>query len=300
MAQPIFLYDHILSMEYYTIKSHPYTFQAEVSKARGQPTRIKFGGKKGCVDFTILPHEVNPQLEGLFADSACAVANDTQPKQGLLPSTGTVVMLKAAITFLYALFPRQKDIFFIDSSHIDCIDNTRANLHELYLVKHLKTWYQDKFNATTLSPTEMDKINTFCDMLKSEYTERSFDEFSARYLSPHMRPRELQNARAYLAPIYAQNTTYHGFIKEVAEHDCLIFDKWLTPFVRANLSVVFSSALWVIHKQTSKTFPPITFEKTTELPAFRLDKGGMDQTYLNQYGGYRYTGKTKYRLREKN
>ncbi|NDE91546.1 MAG: hypothetical protein EB059_10520 [Alphaproteobacteria bacterium] len=274
-------------MEFYIIRAHPYVFHAQVRKSRGQPTRIKFGGKLGCVNFTIHKQEPNPQLEGVRSHADCAVSNETNPDHGMLPSSGTVKMLKAAVRFLYELFPRQRDIYFSDSSYLECSGGKRVYLYDLHIAKYFKTWYQDKISAVTLNPAHTAELDRLVDIIRSPYHETSWAEFSIKYLKGCIHPHALGKLEQTLKPIFESNTTYHGFFKAVAQYDCAILDKWFYGFMVANSRIAFNNIIWVIKKDVAKTFPDILITKTNEpgVPLFNQHSGVGDQSYMFKFGG---------------
>ena len=270
-------------MEYYKIRSHPYVFHAEVHTPRGQPIKVKVGGKLGCVDITIYGNrDKNPYLEGLRSHRDCT------PENGMLPSSGTAKLLKAALSFVYQLYPMQHDIQFTDTSFVNCADGKRINVYDLYIVKYLKTWYQDKVNACTVNTSDSNHLQELYTMLQLPYKEATFQEFSSKYLHGRIPSFQLLDLENVLKPIFESNKTYHGFFKEVAEYDCVVFDKWLSNFITTNVQFEMSSVMWYIKKSTVASFPQIEVSKMTEKPLFVQNRRPMDQSYLFQYGGDRH------------
>ena len=276
-------------MEYYRIRSHPYVFHAQVQTSRNRPTKIKVGGKIGCLDITVYgDDDCNPYLEGLYSNPDCAALNEDAPMRGMLPSTGTAKLLKAALSFMYRLYPRQGDIQFFDTSHINCAKGKRLNVYDLYIVKHLKTWYQDKVNATPINPLHEERLQHLYAMLKMPYKEANFEEFSSRFLHGIVAQPELTHLKRILRPIYENNTSYHDFLKQVSENDCEIFDKWLSNFINSHVHLQLHSIMWCIKKSNVSTFPEIEVTRMAEEPLFIKNKKVMDQSYLFQFGGDRH------------
>ncbi len=238
----------------YTVRAHPYTFAATVMQ-QGSFVRIRFGGigKKKCVHFGFDVDDENPNIDGLGYDRDCVVQTAVT-RAHLEHTSGTLIMLKTAIWFLYHLYPNMGDVWFKDASHITCKANNiggqpaRVHLYQFYLVKHGKTWYQKKLGAMLIEPSATDDVKAFLRYIRDPRAKKDFDAFCAEYIpvgvfGPKRRGALLQMFRN----VYSTHRTYHGFFKELADdYDCAVFDTWLNIFFVKHCRVPFENYLWRI------------------------------------------------------
>jgi hypothetical protein len=274
-----------MSTRYYVIRTHPYIFHASVIKANRHEYKIKFGGKIGCVSMTVYTNDLYPHLDGLRADKDCVAYNEEQPSLGLMPSSGTLRMAKAAIRFMYSLFPNQRDIQLNDASKVKC-EGHNMNLAHYYMVKHLQTWYQAKFAAVPIADNDKLWLANLANFIKSPYKEATFDEFMNAYIVGRVSHHDIPKLEKKIRPAFNRNATYHAFFKDVADqYDCDIFKDWLVKFIQSNTPLTLDGMRWVILKDVAMTFPEVGIVETDEVPAFITHRKPVDFSYMYQYGG---------------
>jgi len=261
---------------YYHITALPYKFTAAVflhttPRGRRMPGgvhRIRFGGKSACLSIHVYEGELEPELTGLSTNRECALMNMDHPELGLEPGIGTTRMAKAALRFVYTLFPEQGDMYFKDASHVAC-EFGSISLAYLYLAKHLKTWYQDKLGASLVDPVEAAKLGALVEILRGPYRESTYDEFHTRYITPKMRPTAASRLYDVFRKLYEAHRTYHSWFKAISrEYDCAIMKDWLESFMRTVSPSIAFDAQWKIPKATILSWPDISAVKTTVKPAF--------------------------------
>lgn len=248
--------------KYYEINKPPYTFHAIVAHHKDQGIwRIKFGGSKGCVMFSIYDDEDYPNLDGLAYGKECAVG-----PEGLLPGLGTVMMAQAAFGFVKHLFPTKRGIMLKDQSKITCAKNKVLSLQHFYLAKHMQTWYEAKFGAVLYDAKDKREYAKLRNILTSTY-KSTMDDFLQTYVSNSMSEKQFESLKDILSTYYQSCTNYLDFLKNLAEdHDCIIFDKWLFKFLTSVSDFKFSDAFWVIdYKQVSAE---LHIKKTKTKPQF--------------------------------
>ena len=258
-----------MSTRYYAIRVHPYVFHASVIKANRHEYKISFGGKEGCVSMTVYTDDLYPHLDGLRAEEE--------------PLPSTLRMAKAAIRFMYTLFPNQRDIQLNDTSKCE---GHKMNLAYFYMVKYLQTWYQAKFAAVPIADNDKLWLANLANFIKSPYKEATFDEFVNAYIVGRVLHHDIPTLAKKIRPAFNRNGTYHAFFKDVADqHDCDIFNDWLVKFIQSNTPLTLDGMRWVILKDVAMTFPEVTIDETDELPAFITHKKPVDFSYMYQYGG---------------
>lgn len=259
---------------YYEIKRHPYTFHATVllDKKSGLH-RVKFGGKVGCVMFSIYDDEDNPNLDGLGYGKECAI-NQIDPRDGLLPGVGTVAMARAAMAFVNGIFPGKGATYLKDQSKITCAMKRPLSLQHYYIAKHLKTWYEAKLGAKLVDDNQKQKYEQLLALLGSNHNE-SFDYFVEKCVKPVVPQKQRESLVPILEEYYKSSKTYHEFLHNLAEDkDCIIFDKWLYKFMTEATDYKFSDALWAVPPIED---PATTYKKIKNKPRFSfVIFGGRD------------------------
>lgn len=237
--------------EYYEILSWPYKFHAIVLKdPENGLHRIKFGGKKGCVMFSIYDDEIDPNLDGISYGRECAY-NRENPLEGLLPSAGTVDMANVAFAFVSSVFPDKGDVILKDQSKITCNKNRKVSLQHYYIAKHAKTWYQAKFGAKLANRSDKRDFRAMLEYLESKYRE-TFEEFCSKYVIPIVSKAQFDSLKDILRDNFESSKTYREFLEKLAEdHDCLVFYKWLSYFMSKITNFPFHDAYWKIPKKNA-------------------------------------------------
>lgn len=260
-----------MSEKYYEIKSGVYTFHAIVFK-EDEMYRIRFGGKKACVSFTVYKGDKNPNLDSLSYDQSRCVAKGS--------------MAKVAMAFLYKLFPKLGDVYLCDWSDITCNNDVRVVLYQYYLVKYCKTWYQQKFGAVPVdsdSNEDSKVIAKFIKHIKDPASKLSYEDFTKRYIESYFRPQHKERLKSLLRPHYENARTYHEFFKDVSgEFDCMIFHKWLNAFFKRHCHALFQEMFWRIPKENIE-YPDVSVRKLEikpELPSFIQEGGGYMEQHI--------------------
>jgi hypothetical protein len=137
--------------KYYHIKSKNYTFYAIISELPHE-YRVKFGGLRQCINISVYKDDPDPNINGISFDKKCSKDVD------IISGAGTVEMTKAAIKFVKNIFPKTRNFMLKDHSKISCQHNSTVPLYYFYLIKHGKTWYQNKFNAKPLNKNHISLI----------------------------------------------------------------------------------------------------------------------------------------------
>jgi hypothetical protein len=232
--------------------------------------KVRFGGKTDCIDFSIFTTTEDkdyPNIDAIGYNRECAVNNQLDKNAGLLPQTGTVIMVKTALRFIKELYPNTKYFIFKDLSHITCYGKIQLRLSSLYIAKYGKTWYQMKFNAKPVKQsdkTAMKRTNSYLNQqLKMDY-----DIFYNKYIKPfHRSMRKLKVEQLYEAfkESYDSNNTYMEFFLKISENqDCIILQEWLPAFIRSICSIRFEDAEWKIYDDSE--FQEINYYKINNKP----------------------------------
>jgi hypothetical protein len=273
--------------KYYKIKYDDYEFFATVLKEediedsiKGR-SRIKFGGKRGCIDIVIFPDHYTGELCGLKYHNECAINKDLE--KGI----GTVVMLKSALKFVYTLFPKIKIFDFKDISQIKCKRGIHIPLSSYYIGKYSKTWYMYKFNAKLKDKIKQTKIDNGNNILDTQFT--NYNEFYNRYILPfkYKIPQLYINE---IKRIFELSTTYRQFITELdKDYDCIIFDNWLHRFITDIFDDLgFQEETWIIKKKEVMKWNDVIVTKTKDNSFKKINKPFI----IDIKGGFFPFGKT--------
>lgn len=252
--------------EYYELHTGPYIFQVVVARSSYVSAwKIQVGARDTCVVLNIdKADKYIAAMEAAAYHNSC-VTDESAPL--LRGDNGTVVMIKAALEFVFNYYPKVRGISFIDDSKIDCqtIQGTKIKLFLYYIVKHGCTWYEDKLGAyfgNVHNEYEIKKTEAL-----QEYKEATFEEFQDKYIKLEedgLTPNIIHIIREE----YQDHTTYKRFFKALAKkYDCYVFNGWLERYFRANVKILFDENEWVI--------PRMSF---IDLRVVRIDK---DQSIMN-------------------
>jgi hypothetical protein len=279
-------------MDFYEIRAHPYTFHAIVqTPKRGGTWRIQIGGAKICVIFNIENEEGEKiaYLEGLSYYPSCSI-DDQAP---LLRGTGTLRLFRAAITFIYTLFPDINSVLFTDDSSIECdiasetYINKKISLQVYYLAKKGATWYEDKVSAHLNEDHQSLYILQKQKALGNYCEKNGFSEFQKKYM------RSVINAFSpdiveVIENAYTTHSTYKDmFAALINEYDCAIFYGWLEKYFRKHMPLLFAPDInWIISR-TRFMLAQISFSKIMQPPAMKP---------LPHFGGKKTTNIPKIKL----
>jgi hypothetical protein len=266
--------------KYYEIKSEGHTFHAVVLSKEYGHHNIKFGGKKSCVLFSIYDEERKPNLDRLQYDSECAVNVNVLEQGG-----GTLIMAKAAMQFMYELFPKQKDMKFMDWSEIECDKEKIVPLAYYYIVKYGKTWYEAKFNARPNDAIISERIAEFNRVLDEPIKKVLWKEFVDMYITPCEFPKHTSMVE-FLKAFYDADgvDTFRAFFRKVMDkYDCLVLTEWMERFavLHLQLPLPFKMYKWTIKKKDISKMnikvDVLLMDKKPRFPTFmsggRLKKG---------------------------
>lgn len=266
------------SEKYYQVKYANHTFHAVVLTKEHGHHNIKFGGKQSCVIFSVYDEEPEPNLDRLKWGSDCAVNVNVEPGRG------TLIMAKAAIQFVYALFPGQGNMKFKDWSEIECEKGRVVPLAYYYLIKHGKTWYDHKFKAKPIDGLLTARFREINRLLDDASKKVHWTEFVDTFIVPCQIARKDKLVEA-LGKFY--NTegvdTYRKFFKTIMnDYDCIFLAEWMEYFVdvQLKLPLPFKVYPWVVGKKDIQDMNVvIDVQDMTDRPEF--------PTYLAKGGGSR-------------
>jgi len=251
---------------YYEIRAHPYKFHAIVQPpTKNKVWRIQVGGYQTCVIFNVeeWKGQKTAYLEGASFSPDCTV------DKNLVRGSGTKRLLKASLTFLFELMPDVNEVYFQDTSYIDCniqdVDKT-IRLHMYYIAKKGRTWYEETVNARldgepgTLYEQQKQKA---LGVYKEKY---GFEEFQRLYMRSiaDVFPEDVMDI---IKRAYTTHETYGAMFAELAkDYDCSIMYGWLDRYFRKNVPILFQEVEWHVSRDG---FEPATIEtvKMSEAPA---------------------------------
>lgn len=255
--------EKLLSQEFFSIDCESYIFHASVIKYTSI-TRIRFGGRDDCIDFTLYnTPEVAPfpNMDAFRHNKLCAVNKD------LANGSGTITMLKSAITFVKQQFPNIKHIQFRDLSTINCDHNVTLELYYYYLAKYGKTWYQKHFDAQLENREMRKKLCNGINTLKTPLTE-DYDTFYKTHIGPF-----ISNMKHFKKDFYLfyegfekyYNKNMRTFFKNLlSDIDCLILQYWFSTYLHAIFNISFPIAIWIIKPE--KNHVNISISRQTNKP----------------------------------
>ncbi len=266
----------------YHVRAPPYAFKAVVSyQNRGRFIRIVFGGEKSCVQFGFDRSEKHPYMTSFGYDADCVL--DSSPHAGIIelntltqlqPSTGTVVMLRTALWFVYKLFPNKKDVMFKDTSHLRCRKGSRGEpvrleLHNLYLAKYSQTWYQRKVGAYPVeyasgrrdvnATTALTAYERFVTTANGNMP--SFNDFVSTYVTKkkYFKSAYLSKLLPFLREAYTTSSSWQEFFSRLAETDCRVFEHWLGIFIDKHCPLKFHEQEWAIPRAHVPEYPSFSY-----------------------------------------
>lgn len=253
--------------EYYQVRYRSYIFHASVKTKDHITTKhyeVEFGGKTSCVSFSVYAEESQPNLDGTNFSKDCAT--NMELERGDL---GTVLMVNAAMMFIYDRFPQQHgDIVLKDWSKINCKRKRSLSLAYYYLIRHGQTWYQQKFKARLHNERFANGFKAFQGFLDEAKNKVEWPDFVKTYITPCdiIRADLLLQV---LEPYYTQSNTYREFFSSMAEKklDCIHLSEWTEKFVEMHLQLPahFDNVKWIINKD-------FVIEKRKGSKSFRVDK----------------------------
>ncbi len=166
--------------------------------------------------------------------------------------SGTILMLKSLLKYVYTIIPSVASFTFDDMSHIDCVekDMTQSpprkpikplNLAYFSIAYNGQTWYEKHFNARMVDTAKYNRYRERIRFLTDPTVKVDYVEF-LRIAQP---PPELYS---YLEKIYNKSDTYRSFFESIPKAKrCDILYSWLVSFMEYYLKDVFSTNDWVIN-----------------------------------------------------
>lgn len=226
--------------------------------------------------------EQEPYMETAGYKYECGQNLETY--KGLERGLGTVIMIRAAMEFVYREFARYKqgEFVFKDMSSITCKNpgflrqEVSVFLYQLSLVKHGVTWYQKRFDAYLMDPEGLDAIETFVRFMEDPLNKLDFKEFVRTYF-----PREITRKKRFAAlidklrEVYENTDTYRKFIGSLADTDCSVFEEWLDKFYEKHCKLS-TTLFWYI---PIKRYDIVKIRKIDEIPAVRIMDGGENISF---------------------
>lgn len=210
---------------FFTIVSNTNTYRVMIRKMNPRYTLFIGGCKKRCITITKFIDNDNAHIEGITYDTLCNISKDMKR------SSGTIDMIKTALTFLIRIFPKIRTVSFVDKSEIYCKNNAHVYLASYHFLKYGKTWYEDKFDAIPEESCDRKVYNRFKKNI-GKYTTSSFKEFCSLYLEKNIRNKSA--IMRTIRPHYDTNDLI--FLKRIQENeDCSVFYVWLYEYMQSKM-----------------------------------------------------------------
>jgi hypothetical protein len=211
----------------------------------------------------------HPHLEFVTYDSECNV------EKNLIKGRGTVHMVKSAMKFIHVMYPETVGKVFelSDKSYVECQQHNkievRIPLCYLYLVKHGKTWYEDKFAA--YKGRQYDVYKTQYNTMKRYWKKfrPSFSKFAELYDVPKYMYSSMEK-------VYNKCENVYAFVKNlISDSDCHVLNTWFVNLVEEHMTKLVNST-WFIPYQPDM-YPDITVQLQKDSTVVtKVFKGGSD------------------------
>jgi len=183
------------------------------------------GQTRGCVEITI-PLQSTSDLEGVLNvtyDRRCNVNGD------LHRGTGTVTMLRAAITFTFNMFPNVKHIVLKDDSKVMC-EGFKLHLPPLQLALHGKTWYERMLQARVDKERDRKPLEKY--VRACQRSKGPFEPFWKAHIEGHLPNDDTRSHSRFkerIAAYWANHDTLQAMVTSMkANNDCILFVHWLS------------------------------------------------------------------------
>jgi hypothetical protein len=250
-----------MDIETIIIDAKPSTFKATIETNlddSGDYYRIRFGGEMQCVYIIVTSFEDYASFNNATHNEKCSLS------ESLSRSDGTIKMIRTALKFVCERYKHVKGFLFNDGSWIQCEQDTKVCLHDLYIAKKARTWYHDKFGAMPF--LEHDKASYMSAMHRYEQLRIGHTTpqiFYDAYIAPYYETIKIKGKKAIfdfikrkLNELMPKHTHYIELFKElmsVKENgeylDCIVYNKWVQVFIRANVPVDIGNMEWIISKE---------------------------------------------------
>lgn len=244
-------------------------------------THIYVGGKKkGCVILDI-DHEDHIASLHVGYDKLCNVNGDLQNNRG------TILMIKAACTFMFAKFPTIQSIILRDTSSISCENGEKLSLSRMQLFLYGKTWYQRYFDAKPDGAHA--KLNTFLDVIKTKPVFSSIWDI----ISDTIPRKQRSKVKTSLSQVYDSSSSIQDWIK-ILRTDCQLLTPWLTTlFTTLSNNMPINEIEWIVEQDN--TYTEIEYRQLEDTPYRKR----IQQRADFMMGGYESRGSlNEYELKE--
>lgn len=234
----------MIPVTYYRMKTKCCHYYAKVVEQYPNVHKVYVGGKKLCVAISVyldMEEDSHPNIDTLTYDTECNIENN------LMQGSGTVHLLKSAMTFVRRMYPQHKTCSFelIDKSHITC---SSPNKHTVilplcyyYIMKYGGTWYEKKLGARKKYDHDGYRkgVRHMMKSLKSVTTQRNeFEPFAAAYGVPKFMWQSMK-------PVYDTQVSVVEFVKHIlGEYDCYVLKDWFKNLCEKYVKVYGDS--WII------------------------------------------------------
>lgn len=183
-------------------------------------------------------------LEGLKHDEGCA-----QPS--LERGKGTILMLRALMTFTWTKFPYITSFSFKDTSHIECKRKIEVPLSYLHFAKHNQTWYMQQFNARPEHASNHEQMKHVSSLLSSKTYKKAMGGPShfVQLIERHFPKMRYVNLDAFLEGVrhaWQESDTLNQFFALLATNDCIFFQEWLREYFVGAHSLVLDMYTYII------------------------------------------------------
>lgn len=223
-----------MESDHYLLKTAYCKYYARIDKFSDLLHKVYVGGRKKCVAFSVyIDGESLPNLDTWSYNDECNIEGNLEHGRG------SFHLIKTACFFVKAKYGHSK-IEFIEKSYITCSNNWRMPLCYYYLVKHGKTWYEDKLGAHLESTKGQHRYHDEKVKLHASLTsleKPSFQQFASDYNIP-------QKLHKSLKDIYDHSKTLKVFFNTIFDdYDCGVLKGWFVDYVTDHTRIYGSS--WI-------------------------------------------------------
>ena len=242
-----------MNIEHYLLKTSYCRYYARIEKYSDLLHKVYVGGRKKCVAFSVyIDGESHPNLDTWSYNNDCNVEGNLEQGRGSLH------LLKTACSFIKAKYGHSK-IEFIEKSYVMCSNNWRMPLCYYYLVKHGKTWYEEKLGAHPESIKAQQRYRDEKQKLMASLTSLDKPSFKT-FASDYNISKKLSES---LKDIYDSSKTLKGFFKIIFDkYDCGVLKGWFVDFVSDYTRTYGSS--WIFDVPSDDT--TMSIEALSEAP----------------------------------
>lgn len=270
---------------YYLLKHDGYVFKVcvllpeKVFKKDSQQYFIEFGGKYKCIDITVRNGEETAWLTGIKHHVKCLLNARLQKGQD-----GTVLMLKAALSFVKERYPFVKRMFLADTSSIHLENQRFVSLISYCILKYNTSWYGKYFDARPENEHDLRALINQLDSTSHKQKYKDYIEFYDKYVSLHSRGIDqnildtLQKNKAIHKKFLHCHTVREFLLYLDDKYGKQVFQSWLL------LPNMYGST-WIIYIDQPAILD-FTIEDTDE--GFLEKKTQNKVDFMNYVGGFHH------------